>query len=354
MDAAKLGEVVEGAVANALGGIVGVLETLPLPLPLPSGQQEARETRETPSSPFVETYAPRAALYEALPSALLDLNGAGQGTGVPVPPGPLSFARTLEARGGLSPADSTVGQRHGFGYDGVQLGRHLALGETLEASAALHRVWGTIDVASGTGGGEIGVEATGLVLDGTWTGPEGFYGKAGLSLTHYRLGAWSEDRAVGRLAGGVGARGSLARIEAGRRVDLGGGLGVAPRIWAGRSALSVEDFTDAVGSRVSVAGLARVTGGVGLSARSERRAGAGNLSLRGSVDLVRVLDGRTSVAEVSGTRLVSESEGTELRLGLGGVYRQGRWSLAAEASVNGSALGDARGRGDASFRVILN
>ena len=140
-----------------------------------------------------------------------------------------------------------MGQRHGFGYDGVQLGRHLALGESLEASAALHRVWGTIDVAAGTGGGEIGVEATGVILDGAWKGPEGFYGRAGLSMTHYRLGAWSEDRAVGRLAGGVGARGSLGRIEAGRRVDLGGGLEVAPRIWFQRSALSVEDFTDAVG-----------------------------------------------------------------------------------------------------------
>ena len=87
----------------------------------------------------------------------------------------------------------------------------------------------------------------------------------------------------------------------------------------------------------------RVTGGVGVSARSERRAGAGRLSLRGSVDLVHVLDGRTTVVDVSGTRLVSEAEGTELRLGLGGVYHQGRWSLAAEASVNGSEPGDARG-----------
>ena len=236
-----------------------------------------------------------------------------------------------------------MGQRHGFGYDGVQLGRHLALGESLEASAALHRVWGTIDVTAGTGGGEIGVEATGILLDGAWKGPEGFYGRAGLSMTHYRLGAWSEDRAVGRLAGGVGARGSLGRIEAGRRVDLGGGLEVAPRIWFNRSALSVEDFTDAVGARVSVPGTVRVTGGVGMAARAERRAGAGRLALRGSMDLVHVLEGRTAVADVSGTRLVSEANDTELRLGLAGVYRQGRWSLAAEASVNGSDPGDARG-----------
>ena len=81
-------------------------------------------------------------------------------------------------------------------------------------------------------------------------------------MTHYRFGVWSEDRAVGQLTGGVGARGSLARLEAGQRVVLGGGLEVAPRIWAGRSALSVDDFTDAVGSRVSVAGTARVTASV--------------------------------------------------------------------------------------------
>lgn len=339
VDAENLREVVQGAVANALGGIVGN----PITPPVPSGQRETPEARESPSSPFVETYAPRAALYEALPAALLGLNDAGQGTVVSDPQGDLSFARTLDKRGGVTPADSTVGQRHSFEYDGVQLGRHLELGESLGASAALHQVRGTIDVAAGTGGGKIGVEATGFILDGAWKGPEGFYARTGLSMTHYRLGARSEDRAVGRLASGVGARGALARIEAGRRVYPGGGLAVAPRICFQRSALSVDDFTDAVGSRVSVPGTARVTAGMGMAAKAERRAGAGELALRGSMDLVHVLDGRTTVVEVSGTRLASKANDTELRLDLSGVYRQGRWSLAAEASVNSSDLGDARG-----------
>ena len=326
---AKLQELTEIVVANALGGIVLSL----------FGEQETSAS----SSPFIEEYAPRAAVYEALPTALLGLNDAGQGTGTPRPQGTFTFARTLEEHGGLSPASSTVGQRHALGYGGVQFGRRLRLGETLEASTALHRVWSTVDVEAGTGGGEIGVEATGLVLDGAWNGPEGFYARTGLSMTHYRLGTWSEDRAVGKLAGGVGARGSLARIEAGREVSLGGGRHVAPRIWVKRSALSVDDFTDAVGSRVSVPGTSRVSGGVGMTARAERRAGSGMLSLRGSVDLAHVIDGTVAVTDVSGARLASEAEETELRLALSGVYRQGRFSLAAEASMNGSEPGDARG-----------
>ncbi len=331
VDGVKLGELVGGVVADALGSILSAV----------LGEQEMPASPS--SSPFIEEYAPRAAVYEALPAALLGLNDAGQGSGAPLQQGTFTFARTLEEHGGLRPADSTVGQRHSLGYGGAQFGRRLQLGETLGASAALHRVWSTVDVEAGTGGGEIGVEATGLVLDGEWDGPEGLYAKAGLSMTHYRLGTWSEDRDVGMLAGGVEARGSLARIEAGREVSLGGGLHVAPRIWAKRSALSVDDFTDAVGSRVSVPGMARVSGGVGMAARAERRAGSGTLSLRGSVDLAHVLDGRAAVAEVSGARLTSQAEETELRLALSGVYRQGRFSLAAEASLNGADPGDARG-----------
>ncbi len=331
VDGATFENLLEGVVANALNSIISA----------PLGEQEAPASPS--SSPFIEEYAPRAAVYEALPAALLGLNDTGQGTGAPVQQGTFTFARTLEDHGSLSPANSTVGQRHALGYGGAQFGRQLQLGETLGASVALHRVWSTVDVEAGTGGGEIGVEATGLVLDGAWNGPDGFYGKAGLSMTHYRLGTWSEDRDVGMLAGGVGARGSLARIEAGREVSLGGGLHVAPRIWFKRSALSVDGFTDTVGSRVSIPGTSRVSGGIGMAARAERRAGSGMLSLRGSVDLAHVLDGSAAFTEVSGARLTSEAEDTELRLALSGVYRQGRFSLAAEASLNGSDPGDARG-----------
>ncbi|MXZ80316.1 MAG: autotransporter outer membrane beta-barrel domain-containing protein, partial [Gammaproteobacteria bacterium] len=308
------------------------------------------EIRKNPASLFVETFAPRAAVYEALPAILLNLNDAGQETGTP-PPDRHSFARTLAKSGGHGPECSTVGQRHRFEYAGVQAGRHLELAEGLEASVALHRVWSTIDVTAGTGGGEIGVEATGLVLGGSWSGPDGYYAKGSLSATHYRFGAWSQDEAVGRLASEVGARGSLARFEAGRRMDPGTGLELEPRIWVERSTLSADGFTDATGSRVSVAGTARVTGGVGMTVRSEHRAGTGRMALRGSVDLAHVFGGRTAVVDVSGSRLVSEANGTEMRLGLAGIYRQDRWSLAVEASVNGSDPDDARGAGGVRLTV---
>jgi len=68
------------------------------------------------------------------------------------------------------------------------------------------------------------------------------------------------------------------------------------------------------------------------------RAGIGMLALQGSFDLARVLDGATAVTEVSGARLASQAEETELKLGLAGVYRQGGLSLAAETSMNGSRL----------------
>ena len=67
------------------------------------------------------------------------------------------------------------------------------------------------------------------------------------------------------------------------------------------------------------------------------------LALQGSVDLAHALDGASTVTDVSGARLTSEAEETELRLALAGVYRQGHFSLAAEASMNGSNPGDVRG-----------
>ena len=327
IDAAKLEEVVEGAVATALGSIA----------PAPSAA-------EAPASAFVEEYAPRAAVYEALPSALLGLNEAGLGTGAPAPAGQLLLRAhprgerrlqpcRLHRRAApwlwLSPVCSPVGP--------------WPWGETLGASLALHRAWSTAGVEAGSGGGGIGVEATGLVLDGAWRDPDGFYAKAGLAMTRYEIDAGSDDPAVGALVRGVGARGSLVRFEAGREVALEDGLEVAPRLWLKRSALSMEDFVDAVGSRVSVADLERLTGGIGMAARTERRMGAGMLFLEGSVDLAHVLDGATTVADVSGARLTSRAPATELRAALSGVWRHDGVSLAAEASMNGSHTGDAGG-----------
>ena len=204
---------------------------------------------------------------------------------------------------------------------------------------------------AGTGGGGIGVAGVGFVLDGAWRDPDGFYAKAGLAMTHYDIGARSDDPAVGMLVGGVEAQGSLMHVEAGREVALAGGLDVAPRLWLKRSALSVDDFVDAVGSRVSVPDLARVAGGVGMTVRTERRAGSGMLALAGSFDLVHVLDGATTVADVSGARLTSQAEETGLRLALAGAWRQDGVSLAAEASMNGSYPGDAGGAVGMRFAV---
>ncbi len=215
----------------------------------------------------------------------------------------------------------------------------MELGETLGASFAFHRAWSTVGVNAGTGGGRIGIGAIGLAVDGAWRNPDGFYAKAGLAMTRYDIAAGSDDPAVGALVGGVAAHGSLVRLEAGREVALDGGLEVVPRLWVKRSALVVDDFADAVGSRVSVPDLERVTGGVGMTARAE----TGRLSLEGSVDLVHALDGSATFTDVSGTRLISQARATELRLALSGVWRHDGLSLAAETSMNGSGSGDAGG-----------
>ena len=95
-------------------------------------------------------------------------------------------------------------------------------------------------------------------------------------------------------------------------------------------AVEVDDFTDAVDSRVSVGDASHLTGGLGVVAevaRNRNRRGD-SLSLRGS----------------SRTRLL---------LGLGGSYQRGRLTIDAEVSAGGFGSDDAQYTGRVTFGLRL-
>ena len=143
---------------------------------------------------------------------------------------------------------------------------------------------------------------------------------------------------LGRLKSGVKGFGHASGVEAGRRFGLSEGVTLTPRARLVHTRLSLENFTDAVSARVSFPEADRLLGGIGLMAETVRSWVGGELSLRGPVDLERMLGGAETIADVSGERLMSEAAPSSLLVGLAGVYRQGRFFLGAGASA-GTALG---------------
>ena len=108
-----------------------------------------------------------------------------------------------------------------------------------------------------------------------------------------------------------------------------------PRVWMSRSGVSVEKFVDAANARASFPDANRLTGGLGVVAKTGGARERGNLSLHGSLDVEHIFDGEVTTVEVSGEKLESESGKTRILIGLGGAYHQGRLSLSAEVSMAG-------------------
>ena len=298
---------------------------------------------------FMEEFAPRAAVYEALPGFLLKLNGGGPAGERVTSPGSPVWARLSGSRGSHSPDRSTVGQDYDFERFTAEAGMDVSLGESFTGSISLIHVRGSAEVSSPFGGGDIEAEGLGVSIGASWRIEGGYYANGNLSLTDYDVDATSGDTNVGTLKRGAFARGTLLNLEAGRRIEMSERLNLTPRAWMTRSGVSIDTFTDSVDARVSAAETARFTGGVGAVAETARAIEGGSLSLRGSLDLEQKLDDAETAVDVSGTRLESKSQKTRLLLGLGGVYRKGRFSVSGEVSMGGLGSDDTKYAGQLSF-----
>ena len=298
---------------------------------------------------FIEEYAPRAAVYEALPGFLLRLNGGGPGGERITSPRSPVWMQLSVSRGSHSPERSTVGQEYDFDRFAVGAGLDVAMGEDFTGSISLRHVTGSAEVSSPFGGGDIEAEGIGVSLGASWKGLGGYYANGSLSLTEYDVDVSSDDREIRTLKRDAGARGTLLNFEAGRRIALSEKMNLTPRAWMVRSAISVDKFTDKVAARVSVADTARFTGGLGMIAETARDLDNGTLSLRGSLDLAQTLDDAETVVDVSGTKLESKSAKTKLLLGLGGVYRMDRFSISGEVSMGGLGSDDTEYAGRVTF-----
>ena len=286
-------------------------------------------------------YAPRAQVYEALPSVLLGLNEpSGFRARMAAPRASNGmWARTQAWTGARDAKRSTsalpgrtISLKH-RGY-GLEAGMDIPLGDGALLSVSAHRRTVSADVSGGAGDIDVvgnGVGAS-LAVDLADSVTEGAYADARVSATSYSARLSSGRRgSLQRDADGVGHAVSL---EAGRRMAWGeGALGettLTPRALFLYSRVDMDAFTDSVGARVSLKEGVAKTGRAGLRVEAVDRPG-GSL-LFASVDVEREFAPETRV-RVSGFPLESESESTRVRAELGGAleWGEGAWALQAAA-----------------------
>ena len=321
----------------------------PPPPMCPQGQTGTPPNCMDPPPEIIEEYAPRAAVYEALPGFLLRLDAPGFSEKRMTSPGSPVWARFSSGRGSYEAGRATVGAEYDSSRFAAEAGLDFSLGESATGSVSVRGVRGSAKVKSSVGGGRIEADGFGAAIGFSVGGASAYYAKGGFSITSYAADLSSND--LGRLKTGVEARASTLNVETGKRMAMSGNVSLAPRVWLTRTGVDVGDFTDAVDSRVSVGDAARFTGALGVVVETARARNwrGGALSFRGSLDLARTLGGADTSVDVSGERLVSESPETRLLFGLGGTYRKDRFSLNAKVAAGGLGSGDAQYAGQVTF-----
>ena len=291
---------------------------------------------------FAAGYAPRAAVYEALPGFLLRLDDRHSAGERLRNAGSRAWVRVSGGGGSHEPDGASVGAAWDFTRFEAEAGLDLALSRegNVTGSVSLRHVRGSADVSAPTGGGKIEAAGFGAVFGAAWTNADGYYAEGRVSVTRYETDLRSDFR--GGLKEGAGAAARSLGIEAGRRLRFGGDLRLTPRAWLTGTEVAMEGFRDAVGSRVSPEDAARVAAGAGIAAGTERTwdGGARRLVLRGHLGVERALGDARTATEVSGERLGAGTARTRTLLGLGGVYLWNRWSLGGEISVSGPGSND--------------
>ena len=296
---------------------------------------------------FNAVYAPRAAVYEALPGFLLRLNGRGPkgkriaSTGAPV------WVSLSNGKVSYEAERASVGAKYDFNHFGAEAGVSFSFGENLGGSISARYVNGSAEVESPAGNGDIKAQGIGAALGASWSNTSGYYAAGRTALIDYDVDASSTKR--GELTKNGGALGYSVGIEAGMRVALGEKIKLTPRAWMMGAGFLNAEFTDAVNSRISLDDSRRFKGGLGLIAETARTWEGGALSLHVSLDVEQALGDGGTTTVVSGEKLTSESAKTRVLLGLGGAYRQGPFSLGAELSAGGPGSDDDEYSGRVDF-----
>ena len=286
---------------------------------------------------FVTSYAPRAAVYEALPGFMVRLDSRGTAGKQLRSPGTPAWIRVSGSRGSYGPEQASVEAAYDFGRFEAEAGLEAALSRegNVTGSVSLRHVRGSADVSAPTGGGKIEAAGFGASFGASWENAAGYFASGRFSVTRYETDTRADGR--GLLKEGASATVHTFGVEAGRRFTLADDLSLTPLAWLTRSDVSMDDFQDAVGSRVSLRESARSIVGLGVVTETAHSwdGGERTLDLCARLGVEQVLGDAETVADVSGERLGSEAGRTRAVLGLGAAYRWNGWTWGGEISASG-------------------
>ena len=278
--------------------------------------------------------APHTRIYEALPSLLLGMERPASYAERAAAPrmSDGAWARVDASRGSWEAASSanagTEYDHRGFSF---QAGVDAVLGDETRAGLSVHWRRATAEISQG---GEIEARGAGVGLSATWS-PGPFFVDGQAAATLYDVDLDSSLR--GKLKDDVGAQGLSAALEAGRTVPVADGVTVTPRARVAYSSLSLSDFNDSVGERVSLDRGRSLTGRAG--ALAERVFGEGG-RIFGSLDIEREFSAETRMS-VAGTSLETAGEATRWLVGVGGEHgwEDGRLMLRGALGYAGTGGG---------------
>ena len=278
----------------------------------------------------------RCRLYEALPSMLLSMNG--------LPSRDERSAAARDARGvwahvhvGGGKWRAASSTRPDVAYDW----RRFAMRAGIEAEAAdgaragvmVHVPRGAATMPPEGGGARlsgVGMGAYATALAG------GFHLDVQATMTWFEVDLSSGIHLAAPLASDVSGMGYALGLEVGRRMAPAPDVSVSPRVsvtpraglvW---SRVSLEDFTDSVGSRalVSVERAESLSGRIGVAVEAAFE-GPANARLFASLDVAHALSTEMETV-VEGQTLRASAAPTSVRVGWGGVFDLGeRMSLRA-------------------------
>ncbi len=279
-------------------------------------------------------YAPRARVYEALPSVLLDLNGhipyraaqtvvtrAGDGVG--------AWARVGGGDGRRRMDESTTSKDYrgkelvwDFSHYGIEAGVDIpVVDKPLLLGLSLHHRQGQAVVQDG---GKIEVSGTGVGVSAMLRNETGLYMDGRFSYTGFHdIDTNSSER--GTLKSDFTGMGYGVDVEGGRRVAVKGmdGVTLTPRGGLSWSSVDIDDFDDLAGiqdgGRVSPGSATSLKGRLGVLAETGfGGTGAREGRLFASLDVEHEFSSDRDVT-ASGTKLSSEAEATWGRFRLGGT-----------------------------------
>ena len=311
-------------------------------------EMEEMEEMNDPLPTDCDLSGDRCRLYEALPSALLAMNG------LPTWEERTSAAR--DARGGWARVEATRGKwkadsstQPDVAYDhhrhGVRAGMDFAMGDAGGVGVSVHGLKGSAEMA---GVGEVDLSGYGVGVHGARAFAGGFHVDAQAAATWYEADLKSTNRDYlamrphGTLKNDVDGRGYALGVEVGKRLPaMGGGVIVTPRAGLRWSKVVLSDFTDETGRQVSVKDARSLKGRAGVGVEKALDGdGMDGSRLFGSLDVEQEFKEETE-ANVMGSPkpLKASAKKTRFRLAAGAVRVWGEGRYALQGSLGYTAGG---------------